>query len=74
MNSQQLTFVYRAIMEWSQFGDTEMTCEKIKEHWMNMAQEKDKLKNEFARLANVVDDRKVKTKNPKISFFSPFRP
>ena len=50
-------------MEWSQFGDTEMTCEKIKEHWMNMAQEKDKLKNEFARLANVVDDRKVKTKS-----------
>ena len=47
-------------MEWSQFGDTEMTCEKIKEYWMNMAQEKDKLKNEFARLANVVDDRKVK--------------
>ena len=56
-------------MEWSQFGDTEMTCEKIKEHWMNMAQEKDKLKNEFARLANVVDDRKVETKILKISSF-----
>ena len=56
---KQYQFVYRAIMEWSQFGDTEMDCAKIKEHWLNLAQEKDKLQNEFARLANVVDDRKV---------------
>ena len=52
-------FVYRAIMEWSQFGDTEMDATKIKEHWMKLAQEQEKLQNEFARLANVVDDRKA---------------
>ena len=31
----------------------------VKEHWVQMAQEKDGLLNEFSRLANVVDDRKV---------------
>ena len=59
---KQYQFVYRAIMEWSQFGDTEMDADKIKEHWVDLAHEKDKLKNEFARLANVVDDRKVNAK------------
>merc|ERR1719284_2010465 len=36
-----------------------MDCAKIKEHWMSMAGEKESLKAEFARLANVVDDRKA---------------
>ena len=57
---KQYQFVYRAIMEWSQFGDTEMDCAQIKEHWLNLAKEKESLKAEFSRLANVVDDRKVK--------------
>ena len=57
---KQYQFVYRAIMEWSQFGDTEMDSAKIKEHWMNLVKE-EKLQNEFARLATVVDDRKVYT-------------
>ena len=56
---KQYQFVYRAIMEWSQFGDTEMDCTQIKEHWLNLAKEKESLKGEFSRLANVVDDRKV---------------
>ena len=56
---KQYQFVYRAIMEWSQFGDTEMDCGEIKEHWMKIAEEKESLKTEFSRLANVVDDRKV---------------
>ena len=56
---KQYQFVYRAIMEWSQFGDTEMDCAQIKEHWLSLAKEKESLKAEFSRLANVVDDRKV---------------
>ena len=56
---KQYQFVYRAIMEWSQFGDTEMDCGEIKEHWVKIAEEKESLKTEFSRLANVVDDRKV---------------
>ena len=56
---KQYQFVYRAIMEFSQFGDTEMDGSGVKEHWVQMAQEKDGLLNEFSRLANVVDDRKV---------------
>merc|ERR1719468_765102 len=55
---KQYQFVYRAIMEWSQFGDTEMDSAKIKEHWMNLVKE-EKLQTEFSRLANVVDDRKA---------------
>ena len=56
---KQYQFVYGAIMEFSQFGDTEMDGSGVKEHWVQMAQEKDGLQNEFTRLANVVDDRKV---------------
>ena len=57
---KQYQFVYRAIMEFSQFGDTEMDCAQIKDHWLNLAKEKESLKAEFSRLANVVDDRKGK--------------
>jgi len=56
---KQYQFVYRAIMEFSQFGDTEKDGSAIKEHWVQMAQEKDGLQKEFTRLANVVDDRKA---------------
>ena len=56
---KQYQFVYRAIMEFSQFGDSEMEGSAIKEHWVQLAQEKDGLQKEFSRLANVVDDRKV---------------
>ena len=56
---KQYQFVYRAIMEWSQFGDTEMGADEIKEHWVGLAQDKESLQAEFARLAKVVDDRKA---------------
>ena len=57
---KQYQFVYRAIMEWAQFGDTERVATSIKEHWMKLAQEKDRLQEEFSCLAKVVDDRKVR--------------
>jgi len=57
---KQYQFVYRAIMEFAQFGDTEMDASKIKEHWVELTQEKkDGLLAEFTMLANVVDDRKA---------------
>jgi len=56
---KQYQFVYRAIMEWSQFGDTERDGSQIKAHWVGLAQEKEGLMEEFARLAKVVDDRKA---------------
>ena len=57
---KQYQFVYRAIMEFAQFGDTEMDAAKIKEHWVTLTEDKkDGLLAEFSKLANVVDDRKA---------------
>lgn len=57
---KQYQFVYRAIMEYAQFGDTEMDAAKIKEHWVQLTGEKKEgLQAEFSKLANVVDDRKA---------------
>merc|ERR1719411_1028844 len=36
-----------------------MDCAQIKDHWLNLAKEKESLKGEVSRLANVVDDRKA---------------
>jgi len=57
---KQYQFVYRAIMEFAQFGDTEMDAAQIKEHWVRLTGEKKEgLLAEFSKLANVVDDRKA---------------
>merc|ERR1712158_110522 len=37
---KQYQFVYRAIMEFAQFGDTEMDAAKIKEHWVALTEDK----------------------------------
>ena len=61
-------FVYRAIMEMSQFGDTELEASEIKSTWKSLSTEDDRMKpqnqtsklnQEFAKLANIVDDRKA---------------
>ena len=57
-------FVYRAIMELCQFGDTEIESIDIKKTWMALTHEEKnkncpKLEKEFAKLANIVDDRKA---------------
>ncbi len=53
-------FVYRAIMEMAQFGDTELEASKIKGTWHGLTENGGKkIELEFARLANMVDDRKA---------------
>ncbi len=52
-------FVYRAIMEMAQFGDTEVEASKMKTAWMRLATDAKLLEDEFSRLANIVDDRKA---------------
>ena len=52
-------FVYRAIMEMAQFGDTEVNSSELKATWQQLLENAGKtLELEFARLANMVDDRK----------------
>ena len=52
-------FVYRAIMEMAQFGDTEVNSSELKTTWQELLSNAGKtLELEFARLANMVDDRK----------------
>ena len=53
-------FVYRAIMEMAQFDDTELESSEIKSTWQTLTENGGKkLELEFARLANMVDDRKA---------------
>ena len=57
---KQYTFVFRAIMEMAQFGDTEIESAKLKSTWQQLIENAGKkLELEFARLANMVDDRKA---------------
>jgi len=72
---KQYMFVYRAIMEMAQFGDTEIDSSDIKSTSATLIAEDDrivksagsksnsnnssKLGQEFAKLANIVDDRKA---------------
>jgi len=63
---KQYMFVYRAIMEMAQFGDTEIDSSDIKSTSATLIAEDDrlngansKLSQEFAKLANIVDDRKA---------------
>lgn len=56
---KQYMFVYRAIMEMAQFGDTEIESSKMKEKWLELCKDSSKLDKEFAMLAKVVDDRKA---------------
>jgi len=54
-------FVYRAIMEVAQFGDTEIESSKLKSAWNEFLTEsgRKKLEEEFSRLSCIVDDRKA---------------
>jgi protein-tyrosine phosphatase len=55
-------FVYRAVMEMAQFGDTEIEASKLKSTWLTFVSDdagNKKLDEEFARLASIVDDRKA---------------
>ena len=60
-------FVYRAIMEMAQFGDTEIESSEIKSTSQKLLAEDErangstssKLGTEFTKLANIVDDRKA---------------
>merc|ERR1719193_2261978 len=58
---KQYQFVYRAIMEYSQFGDTECVASDVKSSWISLLQHQDGagLSTQFNKLANVVDDRKA---------------
>ena len=57
---KQYMFVYRAIMEMAQFGDTEIDASELKPTWQQLIENAGKkLELEFARLANMVDDRKA---------------
>ena len=61
---KQYIFVYRAIMEMAQFGDTEIESSDIKKKWMALTHEEKnkncpKLEQEFSKLAKIVDDRKA---------------
>ncbi len=56
---KQYIFVYRAIMEFAQFGDTELEASGVKKRWTELAKDSSALEAEFDRLANVVDDRKA---------------
>ena len=55
-------FVYRAVMEMAQFGDTEIEASKLKATWLSFVSDENggkKLEEEFARLSSIVDDRKA---------------
>jgi hypothetical protein len=50
-------FVYRAIMEHAQFGDTEEEAAKIKKRYNDLTSKG--MEEEYQRLSNIVDDRKA---------------
>ena len=55
-------FVYRAVMEMAQFGDTEIESSKLKSTWLTFVSDEigaKKLEEEFTKLASIVDDRKA---------------
>ena len=54
-------FVYRAIMEMAQFGDTEIEASKMKAEWLKLTtgDGAKRLEEEFERLANNVEDKKA---------------
>ena len=54
-------FVYRAIMEMAQFGDTEIEASKMKAEWLKLTtgEGAKRLEEEFERLANNVEDKKA---------------
>jgi len=54
---KQYMFVYRAIMEHAQFGDTEEDASKIKKRYADLTAKG--MEEEFQRLGNIVDDRKA---------------
>ena len=58
---KQYMFVYRAIMEMAQFGDTEIEASKMKEAWLKYATSDGakRLEEEFERLADNVEDKKA---------------
>ena len=59
---KQYMFVYRAVMEMAQFGDTEIEASKLKSTWLTFVSDdagSKKLEDEFTRLASIVDDRKA---------------
>ena len=59
---KQYMFVYRAVMEMAQFGDTEIEATKLKATWLTFVSDdagNKKLEEEFVRLASIVDDRKA---------------
>ncbi len=59
-SAKQYIFVYRAIMEFAQFGDTELEAPLVKKRWGEMSKDSSRaLEEEFSRLADIVDDRKA---------------
>eukprot|EP00094_Tigriopus_californicus_P001276 TCALIF_01236-PA protein Name:"Similar to Ptp69D Tyrosine-protein phosphatase 69D (Drosophila melanogaster)" AED:0.07 eAED:0.07 QI:0/0.91/0.84/0.92/1/1/13/255/1330 len=58
-SAKQYIFVYRAIMELAQFGDTEIKASEMKVTWLKLKSDQKKIDEEFGRLANIVDDRKA---------------
>ena len=58
---KQYMFVYRAIMEMAQFGDTEIEASKMKAEWLKLTtgDGAKRLEEEFERLANNVEDKKA---------------
>ena len=65
---EQYIFVYQAIMKLSPFGDTELEFTVINPTWKRLSGEdtnspNSKLVQEFAKLANILDDRKALSVN-----------
>ncbi|XP_013772332.2 tyrosine-protein phosphatase 69D-like [Limulus polyphemus] len=61
---KQYIFVYRALLEHAQFGDTEMEIRHFKDHYEHMKekvgdQEKTRLELEFEKLGDVIEDPKT---------------
>ncbi|XP_050718014.1 tyrosine-protein phosphatase 69D-like isoform X2 [Eriocheir sinensis] len=60
---KQYVFIHRALMEYSQFGNTELTINQLKELYSNhthhdSVDDSSPLEKEFERLGKVVEDRK----------------
>ncbi|XP_042869505.1 tyrosine-protein phosphatase 69D-like isoform X2 [Penaeus japonicus] len=61
---KQYVFIHRALMEYSQFGNTELTISQLKEAYSNHTHhdsldDSSPLEKEFERLGKVVEDRKA---------------
>ncbi|XP_076346483.1 tyrosine-protein phosphatase 69D-like isoform X2 [Tachypleus tridentatus] len=61
---KQYIFVYRALLEHAQFGDTEMEIRHFKDHYEHLrdkvqGQEKSRLELEFEKLGEVIEDTKT---------------